>query len=228
MYKAAARGHKQKGGIMPIKGVSEKYKSFFPKDTVIFREGDPGDHMYILLSGEVRIVKSIRGAEVVLAIMEKGDFFGEMALLENVPRSATAIVNKDAEVIVIDKDNFQPMFSKNPEISIKMLIKFSSRLRETNNKIDALLLRDDASRVVDALLKLSDDYGVVDPHGVRINYPVTYEHLADITGLKSVEIKSIVERLVNAGMISISNMDFIIGNREHLRQFHAYLTWRQR
>jgi CRP-like cAMP-binding protein len=213
---------------MPVKGVSERHKSFFPKDAVIFREGDIGDYMYILVSGEVRIVKSIRGAEVVLAIMEKGDFFGEMALLENVPRSASAIVNKDAEVIVIDKDNFQPMFSKNPEIAIKMLIKFSSRLRDTNNKIDALLLRDDASRVVDALLKLSDDYGVVDPHGVRINYPVTYEHLADITGLKPAEIKSIVERLVNAGMVSIHNMDFIIGNRDHLKQFYAYLTWRQK
>ncbi|MBI5181804.1 MAG: Crp/Fnr family transcriptional regulator [Nitrospirae bacterium] len=213
---------------MPAKDVSERHKNFFPKDTIIFREGDPGDHMYILLTGEVRIVKNIRGAEVVLAIMEKGDFFGEMALLENASRSATAIVNKDAEVIVIDKDNFQPMFSKNPEIAIKMLIKFSGRLRETNNKIDALLLRDDASRVVGALLKLSDDYGVEEPHGVRINYPVTYEHLANVSALKTAEVKTIVERLVNAGMISIANMDFIVESREHLRQFYDYLTWRQR
>lgn len=220
------RSHKE--GFMPVKGVSEKYKGFFPKDTIIFREGESGDHMYILITGEVRIVKNIRGAEVVLAIMEKGDFFGEMALLENASRSATAIVNKDAEVIVIDKDNFQPMFSKNPEIAIKMLIKFSGRLRETNNKIDALLIRDDASRVVGALLKLSDDYGVEEPHGVRINYPVTYDHLANVSALKPAEVKTIVERLVNAGMISIANMDFIVESRDHLRQFYDYLTWRQR
>src|SRR4030067_15438 len=197
-----------------IKGISEKFKRRFPKDAVIFKEGERGEHMYVLLSGEVRIVKNIRGAEVVLAIMEKGDFFGEMALLENAPRSASAIANKEAEVIVIDKDNFEPMFSKNPTIAIKMLIKFSSRLRETNNKIEALLLRDDASRVVDAILKLSDDYGVEEPHGVRINYPVTYEHLANVSALKPAEVKTIVERLVNAGMISIANMDFIVESRD--------------
>jgi CRP-like cAMP-binding protein len=211
-----------------LAGVSEKFKRHFSKDSVIFKEGEAGEHMYVLLSGEVRIVKNIRGSEVVLAIMEKGDFFGEMALLENAPRSASAIANKDAEVIVIDKDNFEPMFSKNPTIAIKMLIKFSSRLRETNNKIEALLLRDDASRVVDAILKLSDDYGVEEPHGVRINYPVTYDYLAGMAGLKADAVKPIIERLVNAGMLIISNMDFVIENSDHLRQFHAYLTWRQR
>jgi CRP-like cAMP-binding protein len=110
----------------------------FPKGQVLFHEGDEGEEMYILRSGKVAIKKKVPHGEVTLAILEKGDFFGEMAILERMPRSASAEMVEDGDLVVIGSDVFGDMIKNTPEIAVRMLRKYSIRLRETTKQIEQM------------------------------------------------------------------------------------------
>ncbi len=116
----------------------------FPKDTVIFREGDPGDWCFLIISGQVRISKFIPNiGEEALAVLKPGDYFGEMALIDSFPRSAHAIANEDAEVFAISKANLDRLLDSDRELGYRILWAFtktlSRRLRETNDKLASFL-----------------------------------------------------------------------------------------
>ena len=110
----------------------------FPKGSVLFQEGDEGEEMYILRSGKVAIKKRVPHGEVTLAVLEKGDFFGEMAILERMPRSATAEMVEDGDLVVIGGEVFGDMIKNTPEIAVRMLRKYSIRLRETTRQMEQM------------------------------------------------------------------------------------------
>jgi CRP-like cAMP-binding protein len=116
-----------------------KFLTHFPEGHVLFREGDHGEDMYIVQSGKVAIKKRVRDGETVLAVLEKGDFFGEMAMLERLPRSASAEMQEGGDLIVISGDMFGDMIKSNPEIAVRMLRKQSIRLRDTNKQLEEAL-----------------------------------------------------------------------------------------
>jgi CRP-like cAMP-binding protein len=116
-----------------------KFLTQFEQGHVLFHEGDEGEEMYIIQSGKVAIKKKVKDTEATLAILEKGDFFGEMSILERLPRSATAEVIEAGQLIVISGDTFGDMIKANPEIAVRMLRKYSIRLRETNKQIEQIL-----------------------------------------------------------------------------------------
>ena len=115
-----------------------KYLKHFPKGSVLFAEGDEGEDMYIVRAGLVAIKKRVPHGEITVAMLEKGDFFGEMALLERIPRTAGAEVVEDADLIVIGSEVFGDMVKSNPEIAVRMLRKYSMRLRETTKQFEEL------------------------------------------------------------------------------------------
>jgi len=119
-------------------------KQTFPKDAVIFREGDPGDRCYIITSGAVRVSKFIPNiGEEALAVLKPGDYFGEMALINNFPRSATAVTNDDTDVFSISKPDLDRVLIADRDLGYKLLWTFtktlSRRLRETNDKLTGFL-----------------------------------------------------------------------------------------
>ncbi len=119
-------------------------KQTFSKDSVIFKEGDAGDRCYIITSGTVRISKFIPNiGEEALAVLKTGDSFGEMALIDNFPRSAHAIVNDDADVFAINKTDLDKILITDHDLGYKLLWAFtktlSKRLRETNEKMAGFL-----------------------------------------------------------------------------------------
>ncbi len=116
-----------------------KFLTHFTKGTVLFHEGDEGDEMYIIQTGRVAIKKKVKDGDTTLAVLEKGDFFGEMAILERMPRSAAAEVVEDGDLIVISNEIFGDMIKANPEIAVRMLRKYSIRLREANKQIEQIL-----------------------------------------------------------------------------------------
>jgi len=118
-----------------------KFLTHFTKGSVLFREGEDGDEMYIVQSARVAIKKKVKDGDTVLATLEKGDFFGEMAILERLPRSATAEVVEEGDLIVISSEVFGDMIKANPEIAIRMLRKYSIRLRETNRQLEDVMAR---------------------------------------------------------------------------------------
>jgi CRP-like cAMP-binding protein len=115
-----------------------RFLKHFPKGTVLFNEGDEGEEMYIIRSGRVAIKKRVSHGDVTVAVLEKGDFFGEMALLERIPRTAGAEMAEDGDLIVIGSDVFGDMVKNNPEIAVRMLRKYSLRLRETTRQLEEL------------------------------------------------------------------------------------------
>ncbi len=117
----------------------QRYLVRYSKGEVIFSEGDLGNEMYVIQSGKVRIFKNINGMDQTLAVLEKGDFFGEMAVLEGIPRTASAEVEEDCELIRINSANFVAMIQANPEIALRIMRKLSIRLRETTDQLQRLL-----------------------------------------------------------------------------------------
>jgi CRP/FNR family cyclic AMP-dependent transcriptional regulator len=116
----------------------------FAKEAVIFKEGEPGDRCYVITNGDVRISKFIPNiGEEALAVMKPGDYFGEMALIDNFPRSAHAIANTDVAVLAISKTDLDRILIMDRELGYKLLWAFtktlSKRLRETNEKMAGFL-----------------------------------------------------------------------------------------
>jgi CRP-like cAMP-binding protein len=143
---------------------AEIYGRDFPAGAVVFEEGDPGSRMYVIQSGEVRIVKRVGGRDITLARLGGGEAFGEMALLEGQPRSATAVVEAAARILVIDEAAFADLVRRNGEIALRLLRRLSARLRETNRQIRNFLSADAMGRAVEVLRALS---GPPDEGGFR-------------------------------------------------------------
>jgi CRP-like cAMP-binding protein len=110
----------------------ERFAREFPAGTVLFEEGAPGTDMFIIVTGEIEIRRDIADAERVLAVLPAGEFFGEMAILNGRPRSATAVVRSDARLLVIDGTTFEAMLRARPEIALRMIKALASRLADAN------------------------------------------------------------------------------------------------
>lgn len=131
--------NKNKDEAMDIQDTFKRHIVKYRKGDIIFREGDLGTEMYIIQNGKVRIYKDIDGYDQTLTVLEKGDFFGEMAILEGLPRTATAEAEEDTELIRINSANFVAMIKANPEIAIRIMRKLSLRLRETTDQLQRLI-----------------------------------------------------------------------------------------
>jgi len=119
--------------------VSHPLKDFivnFKAGDIVYREGDPGAEMFIVQSGVVHVFRDLGGQEQILAVMEKGDFFGEMSVLEGTPRTATARAAEDCELVEVNSTVFDRMIRGNIEIAVRMLRKLSARLQEAGRKIE--------------------------------------------------------------------------------------------
>ena len=116
-----------------------KFGKNFTKGTVLCREGDAGHEMFIIQKGKVQVRKKVGKAERVLAELCDGEFFGEMALLLGMDRSATVEVIEDSKVLVVGPDTFESLLKNSPEIAMKMLRKIALRLRALDDKLETAL-----------------------------------------------------------------------------------------
>ena len=131
----------------PSKELSREY----PQDTMIFSEAQSGSDMFIIQSGEVTISKVVDGNEVTLALLHKGDMFGEMALLENKPRSANAIAHSDCRLMVVNHENFNQMVTTQPQLISRLTTTLAERLWSMYRQLDNANLRDPFHKMIDML-----------------------------------------------------------------------------
>jgi CRP-like cAMP-binding protein len=113
-----------------------KFLTRYRKGDFVFRQDEEGDEMYIVQSGSVAIKKKVGGTRTTVTVLEKGDFFGEMSILERLPRTADAEVLEDAGIISINSQTFGEMIRSNPEIAVRMLRKYSMRMREYSEQLE--------------------------------------------------------------------------------------------
>lgn len=125
---------KTTGGKDPVKDSTLTFTAGDP----IFAQGELGTEMFIIQEGVVEIIKRLSGETHLLSTLEKGDFFGEMAVLDAVPRSADAIAKTDVKLLSINGARFDEMLRKNPEVAVRIIRKYSQRLREANALLERL------------------------------------------------------------------------------------------
>ena len=199
----------------------QRFGKDIPKGTVLFREGDPGKEMYVLQSGKVAISKKVRDVEKVLAILGPGEFFGEMAIISNKPRNASATVEDEARVLVIDPRTFEAMIRGNSEIAVRMIKKLAERLSDADAQIENLLLSDPNSRIVHHMLQLCQSRGRPGEEGIEVDFPV--RDLPRELAVGEPAIRFMVNRLERAGLVETSGDRLTVRDTARLFDFLRYL-----
>jgi len=197
----------------------------FPPGTTLFRDGERGKEMFVIQSGKVEISKEIRGEKQVLATLDEGEFFGEMAILNNKPRSATAITVDECKMLVIDPKTFEAMIKGNTEIAVRMIKKLSQRLEEADHQIESLMLKDSNSRIVHTLTRLAESMGKETPEGIRIG--VNMQNLAGKCGLEVPQVMEVVDKIAGANLMKYDDEGMTIVNVDKLRKYLEYLTMKE-
>jgi CRP-like cAMP-binding protein len=191
-------GHEGRGGAVEEQ-LFQRFGRTAAAGEVLFTEGDPGRDMFVIQSGKVQLTRRARGGDQHLATLPAGEFFGEMAVVNNQPRSATATVIEDARLLVIDSRTFEAMVRGNAEIALRLIKKLAGRLSQANAQVEMLLAKDANLRVVHGLRELADSRGAPDGLGVRLD--VTVEELAREVGLDVGEAESALGRLERARLV---------------------------
>ncbi|MFL5319311.1 MAG: Crp/Fnr family transcriptional regulator [Myxococcaceae bacterium] len=199
----------------------QRFGREFPRGTTLFREGEPGKEMYVLQAGKVAISKKVRDVEKILATLGPGEFFGEMAIISNKPRNASATVAEDAKLLVIDPKTFEAMIRGNSEIAVRMIKKLADRLSEADSQIENLLLADPSSRVVHAILQACQSRGRQMEEGVEIDFAVR-DQPREI-GVGEPAIRYMLDKLERSGIIERSGDRLVVHDTARLHDFLSYL-----
>jgi CRP-like cAMP-binding protein len=219
----------------------ERFARDFPAGTVLFEEGQPGDYMYVVQSGEVEIRRMVGETERVLAILTPGEFLGEMAILNGRPRSATAVVRTPARLLVIEGKTFEAMLRARPEIALRIIKALALRLEGANQQVELLLLPTPNHKVVQCLRHMADEQmllagssGVAATTGTAILVPKKVEDIASRVGLPVHEVIEVVDRLRAARLVllaedaGIEGDGFIVPEVGRLLEFIEFLNLKDR
>ncbi len=189
-----------RAGLDEISRIARRRR--YRRGSSIFFQGDPGDSLIVILSGAVRIFGVAEdGREKTLSILEKGDFFGEMGVLDGAPRSAGAEALRDCEVVIIDRARFVGLLKTAPGLATDVLLALVERLRRTNQDLERLAFRDARGRVVEGILQLSLAHGEQTGAGVRFSLRLTHQQLASYIGVTRETVTRVLSELQDAGLV---------------------------
>jgi CRP/FNR family cyclic AMP-dependent transcriptional regulator len=200
--------------------------SDFVAGHVLFRDGDEGRQMFVVQSGRIRISKSIRAVDTTLAMLGPGEFFGEMSILNNQPRSATATVEDNAKLLVIDAKTFETMLRGNVEIAVRMIKKLASRLQETDEQVENLLLKDPASRVVHHIMCVAARWGKPSPEGITLEL-----NLKDMASKMNLSIDLVtggIEKIIRAKLATPNEKGLLLTGLAQMKQFLSFLEMKEK
>ena len=200
----------------------QRFGKEFPKGTELFREGETGKEMFVIQAGKVSITKHVRDVAKVLAVLGPGEFFGEMAIISNKPRNASAVVQEDARLLVIDPKTFEGMIRGNAEIAVRMIKKLAERLSEADAQIENLLHHDPASRVVHHILQATLTRGrPLEEGGIEIDFLV--REMPRQLGVGEPAVRSMLDKLERAGLLERGPDRLTVYDTDRLHDFLQYL-----
>lgn len=204
----------------------ERFGREFPSGHVLFKDGEVGKEMYVIQSGKVRIHKPVRDVDKVLTVLGPGEFFGEMSILNNKPRSASATVEEPARLLVIDPKTFEAMVRGNAEIAVRLIKKLANRLQETDDQIENLLLRDHNSRVVHFLSQIAVKQGQQSADGLVLE--ISLKEIASKIGLEIDPVNEVMNKLIRARLVKLTENGLIIQDVGKLREFLEFLEMKEK
>jgi CRP-like cAMP-binding protein len=199
----------------------------FSAGNVLFREGEHGEDMYVIQSGLVQILKRVAGEDRPLAMLGRGEFLGEMAILNGKPRTATAVVLEDARCLVIDSATLEQMITNSAEIALRLVKKLARRLDSADEMIQILLNPDPKARVLHGLKRHAETFGDDTGSGVRID--VSTDGLARELGVESPQVRDVLARLRRLRIAEEDNTGTVIVlDLPRLLEFMEFLEMPQR
>jgi cAMP-binding proteins - catabolite gene activator and regulatory subunit of cAMP-dependent protein kinases len=181
------------------------------RGVTIFREGEPGDRLFVIRTGKVKLGQtSGDGRETLLAVLGPGEMFGELSLFDPGPRTATATVVADAHIYELGHDQIVRWLEVYPGAARHMLHALARRLRRTNEALGDLVFSDVPGRVAKALLDLSRRFGVEVPEGLRVNHDLTQEELAQLVGASRETVNKALADFVSRGWIRLEGRSVVL------------------
>ncbi|MEA1913538.1 MAG: cyclic nucleotide-binding domain-containing protein [candidate division WOR-3 bacterium] len=198
------------------------YERTLKAGETLFREGEEGNEMYLIKSGKVRIVKGMEDMEKLLAVLEDGAFFGEMAVLDREPRSASAIAEMDTELIIVDRDVFLRSINENP--FIKYIIgTLTERLRKTDDMLKYYSIPNEGIRLI---YYLGDQIREGEEKEVDTGLSPEGKEIADMTGLSIEKIKKYLRDLEKFDIVEQKDT-IIIKSPKKLKKYEEYIALRE-
>ena len=199
-------------------------KNYNRDETVVLEGDDSVQALYLIATGSVQVyMTGIDGRETILSFLERGDFFGEMSLIDGEPRSASVRTVTDAKLLVIHRESFLSLIRKTPEIAMALMSELCKRLRKANKQIGSLSTMSVSGRVAGTLLNLMQERGVRihTDNGNMVtvihNRP-TQQQLADMSGTTRETVSRICSLLVRANAIAMTGKDIVIFDEDALQE----------
>ena len=187
------------------------------KGQSLFKEGDDGDHLFIVSNGKVKLgTKSPDGRENLLMILGPGDMFGDLSLFDSGPRTATATAVTDTKLLSLGQDKVIPWVKEHPEVSLHLLARLASRLRRTNEVVGDLVFSDVPGRVAKALIDLGVKFGEKREEGLFVNHDLTQEELAQLVGASRETVNKALADFAQRGWLRLEARSVMILDYERM------------
>ena len=190
----------------------------YPKNSVIFNEGEEGNILFILKSGVVKIVVTNKeGKQIILKVLKNNDYFGEMSLLDGGYRSATIVAVEDCKAVLIFRKDLISIFKRHPSVVLSMLASLSSRLRNANEKIADLTFLNASGKVAQMLSNLVQSSGKEDENGrIILDLSFSRQELAEMSGLSRETLIRVLNKFQEKVYIKIEKKRIIVIDIEGL------------
>lgn len=192
----------------------------YKKGMLIFLEGEPGDSIFVIYSGKVKLtMSSEEGQEKIILILQAGDLLGEVVLFDSGPYPVTAEVIEDSHIGSLGVKEVDELLLVNPDLSINLLKIMSKRLRQLQRQIKNLALKDAYGRLASRLFKLGREYGVDIEEGKQIKVALTHQELANFIGTSRETVSRILREFEKEGAISVKRQIVTITDEKKLRSW---------
>jgi CRP/FNR family transcriptional regulator len=186
---------------------------------ILFSEGDPGDKLYIILSGKIKLTKAAPdGRENLLSVHGPGEMFGELSLFDPIPRTSSATAVTNADLAGLAHDDLRSWLSTRPGVAMHLLQALAQRLRRINEVKADLVFTDVPGRVAKALLDLSERFGSPGMLGVQVSHDLTQEELAQLVGASRETVNKALADFTARGWIQLSAKSVLITDMDRLRK----------
>lgn len=196
----------------------------YSPNEIIFCEYEPGYEFYFIQKGRVKIVKIINDREKTIDVLSTGDVFGEMSILEEEPRSATAIAVDHVRVFKFHRDNFDTLLQGNPQLAYKLLLIFSKRIYDAKRRLMILLLEEPSVKVMDVMIMLAEQNPQLDVEG-EIILNTTASQIASWAGMADSEVQKELTHLARVAKIDLFEDRIAVKN---IRDFQRIVTSRRK
>src|SRR5262245_47573433 len=185
---------------------------------VIYLPGDPGQAVFFVNGGRVKISKVTRdGKELTLAYRGPGDIFGELAMIDGGPREEMAEAMENALISELPRQEFERIVQKEATVGYKLTKIVASRRREVENKIEQLIFKDVNAKLAELLLRLASEYGIEDARGTLVSLKITHQEMANLIGSTRETVSLTLSQFKRKGLIQTDGRKVILADREGLR-----------